>query len=491
MKRKMISVIISALMLLGTTVQAYDFEYYDTTKKSVAEAADAVGLSFEEYKEYMFFADDTQPWDVEHAAELKTKAMAVIELMDMTVDEFKNNYGLTLDIAEDTTMCEIYDNMPLSHYWGDLFAEETEYYGVTDKVTPETLYGDIRLEVEKQQMDAVERKTFSDVGYAHWAHYYITQMLNSNVIDGYDDGTYLPEKTVTRAEFAKIFAAATGQKTDSYENKYSDVSDDIWYAPYVNAVSDYIDAENGEFKPETPATREVVATAVSKYLGVSVDASAQLLKEKFTDADTVSEKNAVYVADAVEKGIIDGFDDDTIRGNDTLTRAQAATVLYRALNEYVQIPDAYYEVVAKVGDFEITLGDALYTVGFAENVDLNDPEVLKDQIRYSVEMTAGDFRYTVLAQNEGMTFTTNEKRDVVAYRSQYTSILGYRKYCELLKKYGTDIEYFNSFIDTVGYYEKLLQKYTEEEISEKISKIEVEVYEDIIENITLEDIALG
>lgn len=491
MKRKIISVIISALMLLGTTVQAYDFEYYDTTKKSVAEAADEAGMTFEEYKFYMLLNENTLSWEPEHLADLKTPALPVIELSGYTVDEFKEGYGLTLDINENTIMCELYDNMPLSYYWGDDYDAAVEYYGVAGDVTPETLYGTIRPGVEKKEVDAVERKTFSDVDYSHWAHYYITQMLNSKVIDGYNDGTYLPEKTVTRSEFAKIFAVATGQKTDNYENKYSDVSDDIWYAPYVNAVSDYIDAENGEFKPEAPATREVVATAVSKYLGVSVDASAQLLKEKFTDADTVSEKNAVYVADAVEKGIIDGFDDDTIRGNDTLTRAQAATVLYRVLNEYVDIPDAYYEVVAKVGDFEITLGDALYTVGFAENVDLNDPEVLKDQIRYSVEMTAGDFRYTVLAQNEGMTFTTNEKRDVVAYRSQYTSILGYRKYCELLKKYGTDIEYFNSYIDTVGYYEKLLQKYTEEEISEKISKIEVEVYEDIIENITLEDIALG
>lgn len=491
MKKRIIATVISAIMLVSVTAQAYEIKGYDTTKRSVAEAADEMGMSFEEYKEYTLINKDTQGWESEHEAELKTKVMPVIELMNMTVDEFKEDCGLTLDITEDTTMCEVYDNMPLSHYWDDYYAEEVELYGLTDRVTPETLYGEVRLEVEKQQMDAVERVTFSDVGYAHWAHYYITQMQKIEVIDGYNDGTYLPEKTVTRAEFAKIFAVATGMNTEEYENKYSDVSEDIWYAPYVNAVSEYIDAENGEFMPELPATREVVATAISKYLGTSDEVSSELLKEKFTDADTVSEKNAVYVADAVTKGIIDGFDDDTIRGGDSLTRAQAATVVYRALNEYVQIPKAYYTVVAKVGDFEITLGDAVYTIGLGTDVDLNDQSVLTTQIKAAVNGTANYFRYTALAKAEGITFTDTDRRKIIGYRAQYTSVLGYRKYCEYLNSYGTDIEYLNSYMEMLAYAEKLLEKYSEEEIEKKAETVEVKIYNDIIEKITLSDISMG
>lgn len=487
MKKRIISAVISALMILGVTAQAYEFEGYDTTKKSVAEAADAAGMSFEEYKFYMLLDEATPAWEAEHLADLKTRALPVIELSGFTVEEFKESYGLTIDINENTIMCEIYDNMPLSYYWGDSYEEAVEYYGIANAVTPETLYGSIRVDVEKKEMDSVQRTVFTDVGYAHWAHYYITQMLQSYVIDGYEDGTYLPEKTVTRAEFAKIFAVAAELDTESYENKYTDVSDELWYAPYVNVVSDYIDAENGEFKPEAPATREVVATAISKYLGVSEEASAQLLKEKFTDADTVSEKNAIYVADAVEKGIIDGFDDDTVRGKDSLTRAQAATVIYRAFYEYYDVPEAFLTPVAEVGDISITLGDAIFTTGLSENADLNDPEVLTEELRNAVEKTVNYFTFTKIAKDDGISLGINDRRSVLAYRADYSSGIAYRKYCAYLKSQGTSMDYLTKYVENLAYGELLLDKYTEEELNEKVSGVETTLYEDVIKGFKLSD----
>lgn len=489
MKKRIISAVISTLMILGVTAQAYDFEYYDKTKRSVSEAADAAGLSFEEYKLYMLLDEATPAWEPEHLADLKTRALPVIELSGFTVEEFKENYGLTIDIDENTIMCEIYDNMPLEYYWGDSYEEAVEYYGIADSVTPETLYGSIRLDIEKKEMDSVNRTVFTDVGYEHWAHYYITQMQKTNVIDGYDDGTYLPEKTVTRAEFAKIFAVAAAIDTESYENKYTDVSDELWYAPYVNAASDYIDAEDGLFNPEAPATREVVATAISRFLGVSEDASADLLKEKFTDANTVSEENAVYVADAVEKGIIDGFDDDTIRGNETLTRAQAATVIYRAFYEYYDVPGAFLTPVAEIGDISITLGDAIYTVGINENADINNPEVLTEELKNSVEQTAHNFAFTKIAKDDGISLGINDRRSVFSYKANMSSGIGYRKYCAYLKSQGTSMDYLTKYVENLAYGELLLEKYTEEELDKMISGVEITIYEDIIKGFKLSDFA--
>ncbi|MGN1115172.1 MAG: S-layer homology domain-containing protein, partial [Candidatus Ornithomonoglobus sp.] len=45
---------------------------------------------------------------------------------------------------------------------------------------------------------------FVDVSENHWAYEYISSMAERRIIEGYDDGTFLPEKTVTRAEFAKM-----------------------------------------------------------------------------------------------------------------------------------------------------------------------------------------------------------------------------------------------------------------------------------------------
>lgn len=491
MKKRIMAVVISALLLMSATAQANEVEYLDVTKRSIGEAADAAGMSYEEYKNYMLLNDDIPAWETEHAATLKTYVLPRLTRYGMTVDEFKTECKLTIDITDTTTWYEVYNNMPLSVYWDADYEIAVGYYELGDEVNEDTLYGDVRAKVETIDMNTIERDSFSDVGYAHWAHYFISEMQEMSIIDGYDDGTYLPEKSVTRAEFAKIMAICTDMDTENIENKFSDVSDDAWYAPYVNAVSEYIDTENGEFKPEAPATREVVATALVKWLGVSKGTTAEDLEAIFTDVDSVSEKNAIYVADAVKKGIIDGFDDNTVRGGDSLTRAQAATVIYRAFYEHAEVPDALLEVVAEVGDMKITLGDAIYTVGIDTYADLNNLEVFREQIRTAVEMTTDYFKYTEFAKNEGIILTEDDILSALYARAQYSSGIGYRKYCNYLKTQGSSIEYVTNYTHMIAYTQKLSDIYTEEDLVKSIEKIEVKFNEDLLNNITVDDIAVG
>ena len=47
-------------------------------------------------------------------------------------------------------------------------------------------------------------KSFSDLPEGHWAYESINEMMEKGILNGYPDGTFLPSKNVTRAEFAKI-----------------------------------------------------------------------------------------------------------------------------------------------------------------------------------------------------------------------------------------------------------------------------------------------
>ena len=179
--------------MLSTTVIASASEYFDVTKRSAGEAADESGLTFEEYKKYNGLNPDTPEWMSENEAQMTSLAMNIINISGLSVDEFKKEYGLNIDITDTTTIGELYDNMPLSIFYADKFAEAKEIYGLGDDVTGDTLFGEVRAIIEKADMDNVERVVFSDVGYKHWAHYYITKMLKFGIIDGYDDGTYLPD----------------------------------------------------------------------------------------------------------------------------------------------------------------------------------------------------------------------------------------------------------------------------------------------------------
>jgi hypothetical protein len=89
--------------------------------------------------------------------------------------------------------------------------------------------------------------------------------------------------------------------------------------------------ENGAaFRPGSPALREDVTVALVKLKGYDTDDVDFSSITKFNDQNSISDSCKKYVAVAVDKGLISGFEDDTFRGQDTLTRAEAAILLWRA-----------------------------------------------------------------------------------------------------------------------------------------------------------------
>ena len=177
---------------------------------------------------------------------------------------------------------------------------------------------------------------FSDVPNNYWAFEYIGEMAERNVISGYPDGKFYPDDRVTRAEFAKIMTTAAGVSiSNSTQKVFADVSPNEWYAPYVNAAKDYLSAysQNGAlyYLPNTPALREDIAVALVKLKGYSTEgADLSAIKRMFKDYQSISENAMIYVATAIENGLISGYDDGTFKGQNSITRAEAATLLWRA-----------------------------------------------------------------------------------------------------------------------------------------------------------------
>ena len=179
-------------------------------------------------------------------------------------------------------------------------------------------------------------KVFDDVKKSYWAFDYIMEMVNRGVLSGYPNGKFYPDNTITRAEFSKIMCIASGiTVTNTVTTSYKDVKPTDWYAPYVEAgkyyLSGYISNNERYYLPETNALREDIAVALVKLKGYDTSlADESILKTMFKDYQSISQGARKYVAVAVENGLISGYDDDTFRGQDTVTRAEAATLLWRA-----------------------------------------------------------------------------------------------------------------------------------------------------------------
>jgi hypothetical protein len=177
---------------------------------------------------------------------------------------------------------------------------------------------------------------FSDVPKVHWAFPYIAELADLGIINGYPDGLFRPENNVQRSEFAKLMIGAAGLKAAAVsETSFDDVSANAWHAPFIEAAKAYLTGYNMDGKnmylPETVALREDITVALVKLKAYDTSiADLGMLQAMFSDYESISSALRPYVAVAVSSGLVSGYPDGTFRGQAGITRAEAATLLWRA-----------------------------------------------------------------------------------------------------------------------------------------------------------------
>lgn len=110
---------------------------------------------------------------------------------------------------------------------------------------------------------------FPDTGLDMWAVQNIEYMTGKNVIKGYDDGTFRPDNSITRAEFAALVRRYIKLDLASDPPSFPDVSPTSWYNTEVEALyrAGYINGyEDGTFRPEQPITRAEAMSIINKVL---------------------------------------------------------------------------------------------------------------------------------------------------------------------------------------------------------------------------------
>jgi len=171
-----------------------------------------------------------------------------------------------------------------------------------------------------------------------WAGRAIEVIASKGVIHGKLEGQFDPSAKVTRAQFAKMLVRALDLNNQAAKEKFADVEDDAWYAPYIAAAS-----ENGiiygrsatRFDPHAEVTRAEMATMVARGLKATSGAAdiedVEKALQAFADAEQINETLKQGVAFAAEHSIVVG-NGGKFAPNASATRAQAAVIIYRAFN---------------------------------------------------------------------------------------------------------------------------------------------------------------
>ncbi|MGE4484766.1 MAG: S-layer homology domain-containing protein [Oscillospiraceae bacterium] len=165
----------------------------------------------------------------------------------------------------------------------------------------------------------------------------VAVLSSLGIVNGYSDGTFRTDKTLTRAEFSKLAVLTEGKADEVTSNSYRTLFDDVtasyWALGYINLaykdglVSGYGD---GNFGPDDSVNCAQAVTIVLRLLGYTTDDIGYFWPQD-------------YIAKASDIGILDGI---SAGAYDPLTRGEAALMLYASLRLDTTSGDTFVSTIA-------------------------------------------------------------------------------------------------------------------------------------------------
>ncbi|MZQ85247.1 hypothetical protein GQF01_24325 [Paenibacillus sp. 5J-6] len=175
---------------------------------------------------------------------------------------------------------------------------------------------------------------FNDI-LQHWAESSILAAVQKKYVDGYEDGTFKPDTPISRAEFIKMVALATGEKVNK-------VNGDGWFQPYVDRLK-----EQGIIPDEFP----------ERY-----NEPLQRYEMSILSVRSVDKTLKGSMVDSTRMGLIHGVSRTDLDVYGTSSRAQAITVIERILaaknGEKLQV-DKYAASAAEIAETGSNVGTML------------------------------------------------------------------------------------------------------------------------------------
>lgn len=252
-------------------------------------------------------------------------------------------------------------------------------------------------------VSALAAVKFTDLGDEKydWARKNIEAMAEKGYITGYDDGTFKPDKDITKLECIALFARAMGSGDEANaaileeaHNTYDDLikgyyltwgQDEIVYMLYKGALTKSdLETYIADKKKDQPMQRYEAAIIITKAMGGEEEAKKNTgVVLDYSDAKTVPSNSIQYVDYVTKQGIMTGMDENNFSPLSPVLRSQMATMLARVVNK-----TAYEYVTGKLTaiDTEAQTISVKNETGIDVHYDYNDNTTFKIQgIATSIE----------------------------------------------------------------------------------------------------------
>ncbi|SHH11892.1 S-layer homology domain-containing protein [Thermosyntropha lipolytica DSM 11003] len=184
---------------------------------------------------------------------------------------------------------------------------------------------------EEKQEEMTNLSYFADLDDVPWAKEAITDLVAKGIIKGVGENRFEPNRTITRAELASLLVRIKGGEKTEGRAVFRDVREGDWFYYEVNSayqrgiIKGYPD---GTFLPRREVSRKEAAVMMAALISGKEEGKIELI---FKDRDRIPAWARDGVARMYAQGIINGYPDGTFRGERSLTRAEAAVMIYRML----------------------------------------------------------------------------------------------------------------------------------------------------------------
>ncbi|WP_150265397.1 glycosyl hydrolase [Paenibacillus tepidiphilus] len=166
----------------------------------------------------------------------------------------------------------------------------------------------------------------------HWAEEAIAKWMQNGVVQGYPDGSFKPDRAVTRAELTAIINKMFGFSLPA-STPFADVPQDAWYAKDLAVAKQagyYKGYPGNEAKADTAVTRQDAAALLAAVFSLNPATGAG--KAAFTDSASISD----YALEPIQalSGILNGYPDGSFRPERQITRAETVSILDRLVSRF-------------------------------------------------------------------------------------------------------------------------------------------------------------
>ncbi len=255
---------------------------------------------------------------------------------------------------------------------------------------------------------AFAQTTFYDVASNYWAKDFIQELSSRDIIKGFPDGSFRPNDSVTRSQFAAMVNKAFKKNKIRNAVNFVDVPSNYWATSAISTAYEmgFLAGYPGNvFNPEQNIPRVQVLVALANGLNYSASGSTTSLLQSYSDAANIPDYAVNSVAAATEKRIVVNYPSlNFLNPNQVATRADVAAFIYQSLvssGEAVAINSAYIVGAQPVAsEFRIPSGTTIPVKYQKEKILVTRDETAPVTLTVGANVSTADGRVLIPAESQ-------------------------------------------------------------------------------------------